>query len=377
LSITDYGADASGIKDSTAAFQSAISAASSQGKGVWIPQGLFLVTTRFTLNKLTVRGAGPWWSTVKATTNHGVGFFGQFAPNPSVDVQLFDFAIVGDTNVRDDNAPDSGVGGAFNGNSLVQNLWIEHTKCGMWLDGPFSGFHVTGTTIRNTYADGINFHLGISNSMVEQTILRNLGDDGLAVWAEQQQDVKDTFRFNTIQVPVLANGIALYGGQDSTVTDNYVADTICDGGGLQIGNRYNAVGASGTTTFARNTLYRCGAPSRFGPQDCGSIWVWQSQGAFQGTVTFSQTVSTDSSYSAVTFWDGTYNENVIFSDLKVNGGPYVFEVNSASGQVPCDHVVATGLTNNNGGVHSCAGLIFEDKGGNSGWDMNHDHQHCN
>ena len=25
----------------------------------------------------------------------------------------------------------------------------------MWMDGPFSDFHVTGTTIRNTYADGI------------------------------------------------------------------------------------------------------------------------------------------------------------------------------------------------------------------------------
>ena len=88
---------------------------------------------------------------MQATVAHGVGFFGNWAPNPSVNVQLFDFAIVGtssptilksrltystitgDTNVRVDDAVDSGVGGAFNGNSLVQNLWIEHTKCGMWL----------------------------------------------------------------------------------------------------------------------------------------------------------------------------------------------------------------------------------------------------
>ncbi len=31
------------------------------------------------------------------------------------------------------------------------------------------------------YADGINLHTGISNVVIEQSMLRNLGDDGLAV----------------------------------------------------------------------------------------------------------------------------------------------------------------------------------------------------
>lgn len=44
----------------------------------------------------------------------------------------------GDTNVRDDAAIDSGTGGALE-NGIVQNVWVEHTKCGMWLDGPFNG----------------------------------------------------------------------------------------------------------------------------------------------------------------------------------------------------------------------------------------------
>jgi len=376
ISITDNGADPTGQKDSTAAFTNTINAASSQAKGVWIPQGTFLVTTLFTVNKLTIRGAGPWYSTVKATVNHGAGFFGNFAPNPSVDVQLFDFAVLGDTNVRDDNAKDSGVGGSFNGNSLVQNLWIEHTKCGMWLDGPFSGLHVTGTTIRNTYADGINLHQGISNVVVEQSIFRNIADDALAMWSEHQADTKNVFKFNTIQVVVLANGIAIYGGSDNSATDNYVADTICDGAGLQIGNRYNAIGIAGSTTFARSTVVRGGAPSRFGPQDCGSVWLWQEQGAFTGNVLLQDIESNDSNFAAVTFWGGSY-DNTVISGLNVNGGPYVMEVNSASGNIPCDHVVAKGLTLPYGGIHSCAGLIFVDKGGNSGWDMNHDHQHCN
>jgi hypothetical protein len=300
--------------------------------------------------------------------NHGVGFFGNFAPNPSVDVQLFDFAIVGNTNVRDDDAPDSGVGGAFNGNSLVQNLWIEHTKCGMWLDGPFSGFHVTGTVIRNTYADGINFHKGISNSVVEQSILRNLGDDGLAVWAEQVPDENDVFKFNTIQVPMLANGIAIYGGKDNSATDNYVSDSVCDGGGLQASNRYSATNLAGTTTFARNTLVRTGAPSRFGPQDCGAMWFWGTS----GSIRINDNEAYDSSFAAMTFWEGQYGNggtDFTITDYKVFGGPYVFEVNGANGVIPCDHVVATGITKF--GIHSCANLVFKDVGGSSGWNTSH------
>jgi len=376
LSVTDNGADPSGKKDSTLAFNTTITQAESQGKNVWIPQGLYLVTTRFTLNKITVRGAGPWYSTVQATVPHGVGFFGNWAPNPSVDVQLFDFAILGDTNVRVDEAVDSGVGGAFNGNSLVQNLWIEHTKCGMWLDGPFNGLHITGTTIRDTYADGINLHMGISNVVVEQTILRTLGDDALAMWSEKVADTNNVFQFNTIQVPVLANGIAIYGGTNNSATDSYVADSICDGGGLQLGNRYEAVPLNGAV-FARHTLERCGAPSRFGPQDCGSIWLWQEQGQFQGNVVLQTIDSINSSFSAVTFWADSYANLTTISYLNVEGGPYVMEVNSASGTIPCDHIVATGLTEPYGGIHSCAGLFFVDMGGNSGWNMSHEAQHCN
>jgi len=319
-----------------------------------------------------VKGAGPWYSIVKATVSHGVGFFANFAPQGSQDVQLYDFAMIGGTNVRDDGAVDSGCGGAFNGNSIAQNLWIEHTKCGMWLDGPFNGFHIMGTTIRNTYADGVNLHKGVSNVVIEQCILRNVGDDGLAIWSEQQADTNNTFKFNTIQVPILANGIAFYGGQDNSATDNYVSDSICDGVGLHVGNRYNSVGISGTTQLARSTLVRCGAPSRFGPWTVGSIWFWEDQGAFTGNVKVTDIISTDSTDAAVTFWTGTYTV-VAISNLTVSGGPYVMSVNSASGHIPCDHVVATNVP---GSINSCAPLVFDDNGGNSGWDMSHDHQHC-
>eukprot|EP00456_Euglypha_rotunda_P054821 TRINITY_DN44407_c0_g1_i2.p1 TRINITY_DN44407_c0_g1~~TRINITY_DN44407_c0_g1_i2.p1 ORF type:complete len:219 (+),score=12.10 TRINITY_DN44407_c0_g1_i2:96-659(+) len=165
-------------------------------------------------------------------------------------VEIYDFAMLGDTVVRDDNVADQGLGGSYS-SSIAQNLWIEHTKCGIWIDGQNDGFHATSLTIKNTWADGVNFHKGITNSIIEQTYLRNTGDDALAMWSDGIADSNNIFQFNTIQIPVLANGVGIYGGNSNSATDNYVADTICEGGGLQTDNRFGSVPLSGNTIFTR------------------------------------------------------------------------------------------------------------------------------
>ena len=141
LSITDYGADATGAADSTTAINNAIAAAKSQGKGVWIPQGTFSSTSHIIVDNVTIRGAGMWYSTL-----HGlnIGVYGNYAPNPSSNVHLSDFAIFGETIDRDDGAQVNGIGGAIGGGSTITNIWIEHTKVGMWFDGPFDGLTITG-----------------------------------------------------------------------------------------------------------------------------------------------------------------------------------------------------------------------------------------
>ena len=83
--------------------------------------------------------------------------------------------------------------------------------------------------IRDLTADGINFHKGVTNSIVEHTSIRNSGDDSLAMWSQTIADVGNIFRFNTIQSPNLANGIAIYGFQDNGVHSNIVSDTISEG----------------------------------------------------------------------------------------------------------------------------------------------------
>jgi len=330
LSIIDYGADPNGVKDSLNALNSAIAAAVKSSTGVWIPVGTFSFSSRVTVNKVTVRGAGPWYTELRG---NDFGFFGTWAPNPSSDVHVYDLAIFGQTKHRDDGEISSGAGGSLT-SSTLQNLWIEHNKCGMWLDGPFDSLHVTGVIIRNTFADGINFHKGVTNSIVEQSIIRNVGDDALAMWAEQPSTYGgNTFQFNTLALPVLANLIGIYGGHDNSALDNFVYDNIVEGGGIQVGTRYNSVPLAGTTTLARNTLLRTGSFDIYNPNSKGegALWLFSDNGPItQGTVVFEDITVTDSLYSAIMFYQGQ-NVGINFTNIKIDGAVYVFEERNPGG----------------------------------------------
>ncbi|MFD0331685.1 glycosyl hydrolase family 28-related protein [Streptacidiphilus monticola] len=63
VSVTDKGADPTGVNDSTSAFNAAIAAAGSGGT-VWIPQGTFKIPGHIAVNNVTIAGAGMWYSTV-------------------------------------------------------------------------------------------------------------------------------------------------------------------------------------------------------------------------------------------------------------------------------------------------------------------------
>jgi hypothetical protein len=364
LSITDppFGADPTGAKDASGAIQEAVNTASSQGKGLWIPPGTFTATRHIMVDKVTIRGAGPWYSVLHGD---GVGIYGSDTPHPSTNVQLYDFGIFGEVRDRDDSAQVNGIGGAL-ADSIIQNVWIEHTKVGIWLDGPFDNLAVTGVRIRNVTADGLNFHRGVSHSVVQQSMIRNTGDDGLAMWTDSQNDHDNVFQFNTVQLPILANGIAIYGGANNRITDNYVADTLVQGGGIHVGNRFNSVALSGTTLIARNTLVRTGSfdPNwRFG---IGAIWFYSLDAAMTGAIIVEDNDIIDSSYEAIQFM-GKSVRNVTFNNNRIQkAGTFAVQIQS-QGSATFNGVTATGL--GAGGIFSCQGSRFTvvQGPGNSGW----------
>ncbi len=382
ISVTDapYNADPKGVTDSTTAIQNAVNAGSAQGKGVWIPQGTYLVTSHILVNNVTLTGAGSWYSVLGGApigSGTGIGVYGNDAydGSTSANVTLSNFAIEGQITNRVDCLQDNGIGGSLN-NSTVSNVWIEHTKVGFWLDGPFSGLKITNSRIDSTLADGINFHRNVTNSSVSQTVIRGTGDDGLAMWSASDNvpatgDSSDSFDSNTVQSPYLANGIAIYGGNGNSVTNNLVTDSQYRGGGIMLdyedfGNA--TVPFGGTTTISNNTIQYTGGFGDQGIQQFGALMFWADTGAINAPFTVSGDEIDNSQYAAISFDGGNPVSNLALSNINISGAEFAFsnKVNTVTGSA--SYVTASGLTV--GGLESCEGPQSWNitlGPGNSGW----------
>ncbi len=367
VSVTSQGADPSGVNDSTTAFNAAISAAGAGGT-VWIPSGTYNIPGHISVNNVTIAGAGMWYSTVTGTAP---GFYGNSAPSPSTSVHLQNFAISGNVQDRCDGCQVNGIGGAMS-NSTVSNIWIEHMKVGAWMDGPMNGLTFSGMRIRDTTADGINFHGGVTNSTVTNSDIRNTGDDGIATWADSGigADANDTISNNTVQLQQLANGIAIYGGHDNTVTGNLVQDTgITQGGGIQVGQRFSSTPV-GTTTISNNTMIRDGSLDPNWQFGVGALWFDGSQGAINGPINVTNALIEQSPYEAIQWVEGTIS-GVNLNNVTIAGtGTFALQ-EQTGGAASATNVVATGVAQANAGnppSYSCEGGSFPitDGGGNSG-----------
>jgi hypothetical protein len=329
---------------------------------VWIPEGTFKIPGHLILNNITFKGAGMWRSTVVGAAP---GFYGNYAPNASSGVHLSDFAIFGDVQERNDGAQVNGIGGALN-NSTVDRVWIEHEKVGAWMDGPFTNLVMSGLRIRNVTADGVNFHNGITNSKVTNSDLRNLGDDGLATWAEQNADANDSFDHNTVQYPILANGIAIYGGHDNFVTDNRVIDAgLTQGGGIHVAQRFGST-TLGRTDVLRNTIIRSGSLDPNWQFGVGALWFDARDGAMSGLTNVDNLLIQQSPYEAIQFVSGSNISNVHINNATIqNTGTWVVQ-EQVGGSATITNSTATG-TQAPGPIYSCGvGFTLTDGGGNSG-----------
>jgi parallel beta-helix repeat protein len=363
VSVTSEGADSTGAADATSAFNAAISAAGSGGT-VWIPPGTYNVPGHISVNNVTVAGAGMWYSTVTGTAP---GFYGNSAPSPSTNVHLQNFAIFGNVQERNDSAQVNGIGGALS-NSTVSNLWIDHMKVGAWMDGPMDKLTFSGMRIRDTTADGINFHGGVTNSTVTNSDIRNTGDDGVATWADSSlgADANDTISNNTVQLQILANGIAIYGGHDNTVSGNLVQDTgIAQGGGIHVGQRFTSTPV-GTTTISNNTMVRDGDLDPNWQFGVGALWFDGSQGAITGPINVTNALIEQSPYEAVQWVEGTIS-GVSLNNVTIAGtGTFALQ-EQTGGAASFTNVTATGV-NGPSPVYNCEGgnFVVTDGGGNSG-----------
>lgn len=358
ISITDKGAKADG-SDATDAIRSAISAAASAGVPVWIPSGTFRITQRINMAGVTMLGAGPWYSALQGTDGKG----GLFAVGSNVTIA--DLSILGDVRYRNDSAFDTGIEGNFGEGSLVQNVWIEHTKVGMWIDSGTRGLDVVGTRIRDTFADGVNIHADVVGTELAQSTLRNTGDDALAMFSQGSAVTRSAYRFNTVQLPILANGIGIYGGNANAATDNIVSDTVTAASGIAVGTRFNPVPLSGTTIIARNTLNRTGSREVNWQTNLGALWIYADTADITSPIEVTDMVINDSTFQAVLISFQRSVRNLSFNRVKINkAGTYAFELN-ATGSADVSNTTVSGAAA--GGVLNESGYVLNRASGNSGF----------
>jgi hypothetical protein len=343
VSITSYGAIANDGLDDTTAINNAITAVKNSGGallGVWIPSGTFTLNngtkgagydgtgTRLYLDSgVSMKGAGMWYATL---SGNYAGLFLRAG-----NLTLSDFKISGNDLIRDDYNGVSGVEGNAT-NSTLTNLWIEHTKVGFWLTNQTNAATVSGSRVRDVWADGINLHRGTSNTTVTNNSIRNSGDDGLAMWSDVFMDTNNTFSFNTVQIPTLANGIGIYGGSNNKVINNLVIDTIRSGGGISYGTNFSPPSMTGTLLIQNNMLLRTGSAHRDYGYQIGAIWAYwlNNNGKAQNlTVTVSGNTIQDSTYEGIFIEEPAPGISVTYaSNTIINAGTYgVYIRGSATG----------------------------------------------
>lgn len=257
VSITDFGAVANDGSDDYQAFMAAIESAKASKKSVYIPEGQFDFSRPISLyvpDGIKITGAGQWHTKLhflnteaakyddKGYASGGGGI--TFEPG-SKDIDLGNLSMDSNLNSRhDEKANYKGISGTLGTGSSIHDIKIEHFEAGVWI-GDYSknkplnytdSLTIFNATIRNNFADGVNFAQGTSNSTVINSNIRGNGDDGLATWSSHHENtnahVAENNRFlnNTVELGWRAAGIGIFGGKGHEVANNLIKDNANWGG---------------------------------------------------------------------------------------------------------------------------------------------------
>ena len=257
VSITDFGAVANDGSDDYQAFMAAIESAKASKKSVYIPEGQFDFSRPISLyvpDGIKITGAGQWHTKLhflnteaakyddKGYVSGGGGI--TFEPG-SKDIDLGNLSMDSNLNSRhDEKANYKGISGTLGTGSSIHDIKIEHFEAGVWI-GDYSqnkplnytdGLTISNATIRNNFADGVNFAQGTSNSTVINSNIRGNGDDGLATWSSHHENTNahvaenNHFLNNTVELGWRAAGIGIFGGKGHEVANNLIKDNANWGG---------------------------------------------------------------------------------------------------------------------------------------------------
>jgi hypothetical protein len=361
LSIADFGAVPDDGKPDNDAIEACVAAAKKQkAPGIYFPPGHWNLSEELYPDTI-FQGAGMWYTVLETKD---LGFQGS-----KKTFEIHDLSVNGQVKERNDSVPSAGFQGIAGPRSVIENVWITHTKVGMWTEKGTDGLVVRGCRIRDTMADGINLYRGAKNCVIENNSFRGTGDDAVALWssteaANTDPDENNVVRHNTIQCPWLANGIAVYGGKDNRVEGNLVADTGLNGAGIDVSSRFDPVPFSGTLTLKDNALVRCGSAEGDGGVH-GALW-FDGRGKGIGSVIVDGLEIYDATNSGITVQGPGAAASISLSGVSIDGvsGYGIRLLEDASGTLRIERTTVRAALQ--GGLKNQSAVTVSQGDGNTG-----------
>ncbi|GAB3974877.1 discoidin domain-containing protein [Plantactinospora veratri] len=300
--------------------------------GVYLPAGTYSTSNKFQVYGKAVKvvGAGMWYTrfaTPPGQENTDAGFRVEGTANGSSFEHL---AFFGNYTSRIDG-PGKVWGELSNVSNLTfDNVWVEHTVCMFW------GVHVSNVTIknsriRNTFADAVNMTNGSTNNLVSNVEGRGNGDDAFALFSATDAgggaNTGNVFENLTATLTWRAAGVAVYGGQNNTFRNMYIADQLVYSGitisSLDFGYPFVGFGP-GITRVENASIVRSGGHF-WGAQTFPAIWVFSASKEMRA-IRVSDVDIVDPTYHGIMFqtkYNGSSPENpvtdTVFTNISISG----------------------------------------------------------
>ena len=258
VNVLDWGADPTGVLDSTAAFQAALNSTSGGNKGVIVPAGVFLISSTLTSSGsfLSLVGAGPnaTYISFNSTTADLFNFSGNFIKISGI-------------GINPTSAMSAGTMFVFSTTS--GNIWIDQVFASSGFNFiSFTGAGAAQTFITNSVANnlkgtGINYGSSYGGfGFISSLTMSNPGNSNLQYGVLCQNG--GTFEWANVNVQSFGTQFAIVPPSGSVVHDVFAVNCLADGVGnsTQGGNGWFVNGGSTSSVF-RVYLSNCWGGSNY------------------------------------------------------------------------------------------------------------------